>query len=101
MRVLPPVWVGRGGPDEIESARGAVQRGLKALALSGTMAHPRHFVPQRDGYWDGYDYRIDPVFAQLAAEIERHRAEVGTVSENQAATSSVLGTTTSSTKSCP
>lgn len=78
MRVLPPVMVGRGGLNEIEHTRRTVQRRLKALALSGMMAEPRRFVPQRDGYWDGYDYCIDPAFVQLAAEIDLHRVEVRT-----------------------
>ena len=49
------------------------QRRLKTLALGGGMAPPRRFVPARDGYWDGYAFRIDPAFPALAAEIAARR----------------------------
>ena len=42
------------------------------------MAPPRRFVPERDGYWDGYAYEIDPAFPSLQAEIARHRQAVST-----------------------
>ena len=74
--VLPPIW-----PDElrargVEGARVEVQRRLKARALDGRMAPPRRFVPERDGYWDGYAYEIDPAFPSLQAQIARHRQAV-------------------------
>jgi len=76
LAVLPPVM-----PDElrargVEGARVEVQRRLKARALDGRMAPPRRFVPERDGYWDGYAYEIDPAFPSLLDEIARHRQAV-------------------------
>lgn len=74
MRILPPVTITR--DDNLNEVRVQLQRQIKAAALDGTMAPPRRFVPQRDGYWDGYAYRIDPDFADLAAHIIQHRSEV-------------------------
>jgi 1-acyl-sn-glycerol-3-phosphate acyltransferase len=75
VRVLPPVTV-EGRRDDVEGARVAVRRQLKAAALDGDMALPRRFVPKRDGYWDGYNYQIDPDFAELAAHIAQHRRSI-------------------------
>jgi 1-acyl-sn-glycerol-3-phosphate acyltransferase len=74
MRVLPPIMINQSV--DLDAVRLQVQRQLKAAALDGTVAAPRRFVPQRDGYWDGYAYRIDPDFAELAAHIAEHRAQV-------------------------
>lgn len=71
MRVLPPVRINRA--DDLDAVRVRVQRQLKTAALDGTMAAPRRFVPQRDGYWDGYRYVIDPDFPALAQHIAAHR----------------------------
>lgn len=51
----------------------AVGRSLRAAALGRGMAAPRRFLPARDGFWDGYDYTIDPDFPDLADEVRRHR----------------------------
>ncbi len=72
MRVLPPIKIER--EDDLDTVRVHVRRQLKAAALNGTMAPPRRFVPQRDGYWDGYRYQIDPDFEELAAHMAEHRA---------------------------
>lgn len=71
--MLPPIPAQRIREHGVEALRIDVRRRLKALALSDTVAAPRHFVPERDGYWDGYAYRIDPDFPDLAAQIARHR----------------------------
>jgi 1-acyl-sn-glycerol-3-phosphate acyltransferase len=68
MRVLPPVV-----PDELNLA--VLQRRMKQAALDPSTAEPRHFVPERDGYWDGYAYEIDPAFPELRREVDGHRAE--------------------------
>ena len=73
LRVLPPIRIEHAGRAYLDSVRIAVRRQLKAAALDGTMVAPRHFVPARDGYWDGYAYQIDPDFPELAAEIGHHR----------------------------
>jgi 1-acyl-sn-glycerol-3-phosphate acyltransferase len=73
LRVLPPVPAVVVQSLSAERLRATVQRQLKAIALSGELIPPRRFVPARDGYWDGYAYRIDPAFPALAAEIAAHR----------------------------
>lgn len=74
LRVLPPVSAREVRARPPAEVRCSVQRLLKAEALDGTMAKPRRFVPERDGYWDGYAYRIDPAFADLFAKVTLHRA---------------------------
>jgi 1-acyl-sn-glycerol-3-phosphate acyltransferase len=39
------------------------------------MAAPRHYMPARDGYWDGFAFEVDPAFPALAADIARHRQQ--------------------------
>ena len=74
MRVLPPIKINH--TDDLDAVRVQVRRQLKAAALDGTLAPPRRFVPQRDGYWDGYAYRIDPDFGELAQHVAEHRAAI-------------------------
>lgn len=76
LRVLQPLSAAQVCGTPVDALRVAVRRQLKAAALSGTMAAPRHFVPARDGYWDGFAYQIDPDFAELAAEVAQHRHDV-------------------------
>ena len=73
LAVLPPIGVDELRALGVEGARVEVQRRLKARALDGRMVPPRRFVPERDGYWDGYAYEIDPAFPALRAEIACHR----------------------------
>jgi 1-acyl-sn-glycerol-3-phosphate acyltransferase len=56
-----------------ESLRGRVEQRMKAVALSGQVPAPRRYVPERDGYWDGYAFEIDPRFAEVAARIAKER----------------------------
>ncbi len=66
--VLPPVPPGEAGP-----RREAIERRMKQVALAGATP-PRHFVPARDGFWDGYRYEIDSAFPDLAQQVAAHRA---------------------------
>ncbi len=50
-----------------------LEREMKAIALGSGMAPARHYLPERDGWWDGYDFDIDPDFAELAAAVASHR----------------------------
>ncbi len=71
LRVLPPV------PAAEALARWrAVEAEMKRHALDGGMPLPRRFDPDRDGWWDGYRYDIDPAFPELAARVAAHRAQV-------------------------
>ena len=73
LRVLPPLAAAACRAHSTDQLRQEVQRRLKSVALGGDLAPPRRFSPARDGYWDGYAYRIDPSFPALAADVARHR----------------------------
>ncbi len=74
VRVLPPIPESEVCARTVDALLLDVQHRLKAAALDGVMAPPRRFIPERDGYWDGYAYEIDPAFPQLAADIAARRA---------------------------
>jgi 1-acyl-sn-glycerol-3-phosphate acyltransferase len=69
MRVLEPLVVG-----EATRHQRDVEQQMKEIALSDDTAPARHFDPERDGWWDGYRYQIDPRFPDLAARVAEHRA---------------------------
>jgi 1-acyl-sn-glycerol-3-phosphate acyltransferase len=62
--VLPPIY-----PDQWHG----LQARMKEAALSNTHAPVRRFNPDRDGWWDGYRFSIDPTFTELAG---RHLAHL-------------------------
>ncbi len=66
--VLPPV-PGR----EALSAMPEIERRMKSLAVTQWRAPVRHFVPERDGWWDGYAYGIDAEHRELAGRVAAHR----------------------------
>ena len=47
---------------------------MKEIALTRHQAPPRRFDPDRDGFWDGYDYDIDPAFPELESRVSAHRS---------------------------
>ncbi len=51
----------------------SVERAMKEIALSGQVPAPRRYVPERDGYWDGYAFEIDPRFTALAERVAQER----------------------------
>ncbi|MGI9642805.1 MAG: lysophospholipid acyltransferase family protein [Acidimicrobiia bacterium] len=51
-----------------------VERTMKRSALAQADAPVRRFEPATDGWWDGYAYRIDADFPELAAAVASHRA---------------------------
>lgn len=51
-----------------------LQRRMKTVALCGSLPDPRRFVPERDGFWDGFRYDIDADFPALQTQVEQHRA---------------------------
>ncbi|WP_170131049.1 lysophospholipid acyltransferase family protein [Deinococcus yavapaiensis] len=73
VRVLPPISVEdvRGVP--LDELRVRTRRQLKAAALTVGGAAPRRFDPERDGWWDGYKYDIDPDFPDLFGRVRAHR----------------------------
>ncbi len=46
---------------------------MRSIALRQTDAPVRRFDPERDGYWDGYAFEIDPAFPGLREQIAAHR----------------------------
>ena len=50
-----------------------LEREMKTRALESQWAQPRRYTPERDGYWDGYRFDIDPDFAALDEQVSRHR----------------------------
>jgi 1-acyl-sn-glycerol-3-phosphate acyltransferase len=69
MTILPSIPVG-----EALASKADIESEMKDLALANTVAPARRFDPERDGYWDGYDYEIDPRFPELAELVRHHRA---------------------------
>lgn len=68
----------------------SVEAEMKARALA---AHPRprNFVPERDGWWDGYPYEIDPNFPDLAERVARHRQSTSDAVPTRVTSSISLG----------
>lgn len=73
LRVLPPVPAAEVVTTAPETLRVRLQREMKAVALSGTLPPPRRYVPERDGFWDGYRFDIDPAFPRLRAQVQARR----------------------------
>jgi len=65
--VLPPVPA-----TEAIQRQPEIERRMKQRALASPTP-PRHFDPNRDGYWDGYRYHIDPAWPALAGRVAAHR----------------------------
>jgi 1-acyl-sn-glycerol-3-phosphate acyltransferase len=76
MRVMAPVAAPSRAPEAIDNLRVTLQATMKNLALEQRHAPPRRYVPERDGYWDGFAFEIDPRFAALQADIETHRTRL-------------------------
>jgi 1-acyl-sn-glycerol-3-phosphate acyltransferase len=68
MQVLKPI-----NASQLADRAGELESEMKQLALASSVS-PRHFDPEVDGYWDDYDYEIDPDFPQVAELVARHRA---------------------------
>lgn len=69
MRVLKPV-----SPENPLDGLRELEQLMKRVAMGPGMAPVRRFVPERDGWWDGYRYEIDPDFEDLEARVRAHRA---------------------------
>ncbi len=71
VRVLEPLRVG-----EAFSSAPEIEHRMKRIALSADVAPARRFDPDRDGFWDGYAYEIDPVFPELRRLVDEHRSSI-------------------------
>ncbi len=74
LQVLPPVAAEEVCTNDLDTLRLRVQHRIKSAALDRTMPEPRHYMPDRDGYWDGYAFEIDPAYPVLMADVAAHRA---------------------------
>jgi 1-acyl-sn-glycerol-3-phosphate acyltransferase len=52
---------------------GDIEAEMKDRALAASPG-PRRYDPEKDGWWDGYRFEIDPRFADLRERVARHRA---------------------------
>jgi 1-acyl-sn-glycerol-3-phosphate acyltransferase len=77
--VMPPLPAG-----QAEASWRELEREMKSIALGSGMASARRYVPQRDGWWDGYDFEIDPDFVDVARQMNAHRAGLGRAHPNAA-----------------
>jgi len=59
--------------DEAWRRAAEVEGMMRAVALADEHAPPRRFVPEEDGYWDGYPYEIATAFPKLSAQVASHR----------------------------
>ncbi len=69
LQVLPAV-----SPEQAVSEKRDIERRMKRLALEAT-PQPRRYEPDRDGWWDGYRFEIDPDFPELAVRVDQHRRQ--------------------------
>ncbi len=67
MEVLAPVPA-----DQAVVRAHEIESTMKDRALAASPA-PRRYVPERDGWWDGYRIGIDDRFPELAARVQAHR----------------------------
>ncbi len=67
LEVFPPIEA-----EAAVSSAAAVEWEMKERAMAAN-PQPRHFDPDRDGWWDDYRYEIDPRFADLRAAVAHHR----------------------------
>jgi 1-acyl-sn-glycerol-3-phosphate acyltransferase len=70
MTVLEPFVVS-------DPAAAAAEVGTRIRRAAFEGVSPRRFDPDRDGFWDGYRYEIDPAFPELAAKVVAHRRSTG------------------------
>lgn len=73
LRVLAEVSPDQLRNEPLEHLRINLQRRMKAVALGGELPSPRRYDPKRDGYWDGYNFDMDPDFPEVYADFKAHR----------------------------
>ena len=54
----------------------SLEQDLKTIALDDPETTPRRYVPSRDGFWDGFNFAVDPSFGEVAAEVDLHRSAI-------------------------
>ena len=76
MQILPSVEVADVVSRTPASLRESVEVEMKRAALGGALPAPRRYVPERDGYWDGYAFEVDDAFPQVRQQLARHRQSI-------------------------
>lgn len=71
LQVLPPVLPEALHQKGVDTVRLELQRAMKRIALQHP--HPRRYLPDRDGYWDGFHFEIDPDFREVHRQVQEHR----------------------------
>ncbi|MGI9584896.1 MAG: 1-acyl-sn-glycerol-3-phosphate acyltransferase [Acidimicrobiia bacterium] len=72
MHVLPPIV-----PGTLDaSGYRAIERRMKHIAMNESTVPVRRFVPERDGWWDDYNYQIDEDFPDLHQQVLDRRLRV-------------------------
>ena len=66
LEVLEPVFA-----TEVLHCSREIEVEMKEKALRA-IPGPRHFDPDRDGWWDNYRYEIDPDYPELAERVAEH-----------------------------
>lgn len=74
IRVLTPIIAAEVKGRDPETLRRELQARMKAIALSPDLPRPRRYVPQRDGFWDGFAFDIDPQFPEVLEIVNAHRS---------------------------
>jgi len=69
-RVLPPIAASEFSPLDARE----LEREMKRIALNEASVPPRRFDPDRDGWWDGYRFEIDPDFPEMVSGLAVRRA---------------------------
>ncbi|GMQ92795.1 MAG: hypothetical protein BMS9Abin12_0272 [Acidimicrobiia bacterium] len=68
LEILDPVFA-----TEVLHCAREIEVEMKEKALQA-IPGPRHFDPNRDGWWDDYRYEIDPSYPDLALRVAEHRS---------------------------
>jgi 1-acyl-sn-glycerol-3-phosphate acyltransferase len=61
-----------------------IERRMQDVALAADPG-PRRYLPERDGFWDGYAFEIADRFEGVAAQVAAHRRATGSDTDAQAA----------------
>lgn len=72
IEVLKPIPAEAFQIPDLQPLRLQIQRQMKQMALKA-IPSPRRYVPERDGWWDGYKFDIDPDFSEVYAKVQAHR----------------------------
>lgn len=73
LRVLPPISAATVAAVSPETLRVTTRRAMKHAAQDPRLPPARRYRPERDGFWDGYRFDIDPDFPDVHHLVTAHR----------------------------